>query len=351
MTPSESGEWFCIMKTIRWAVIGAGRFGKIHARVLSGLPGSDLVALSNRNEERLAEATREFPVPLATTDYREILNDPAIDAVSITTHWQEHHEVAIAALKSGKHVLLEKPMAATSDQCREILAAAHGASGFLMVGHLCRFDTRVTLAKDAIDAGRIGRIVSMHARRNLPKAPGHIRLDKISPLIGDGIHDADLMMWFLSGECPAQVTGRNVKIDQFQYPDLGWAMLHFGNDEAIGVIETVWCLPESVSTGIDAHMEIIGTEGKISIDCANTGLTITDHEGSKKPDTVYWPMQHGRQIGALERELAYFADCIREEKPPEVITPLEAAHALAVMETAEKSAAEGGVPLAFSFNQ
>ena len=190
----------------------------------------------------------------------------------------------------------------------------------------------------------------MHARRNLPKAPGHIRLDKISPLIGDGIHDADLMMWFLGGQCPAEVTGRNIKIDQFQYPDLGWAMLHFGKDEAIGVVETVWCLPESVSTGIDSKMEIIGTEGKLSIDCANTGLSITDSEGSKKPDTVYWPMQYGRQIGALERELSYFADCIRRESKPEVITPLEAARALVVMETAERSAAEGGRPLPFSFD-
>lgn len=337
------------MKTIKWAIIGAGRFGKIHARVLSTLPDSELVALSNRNEVRLVEATDEFPVPLATTDYREILADPSIDAVSITTHWQEHHEVAIAALKSGKHVLLEKPMAATSEQCREILVAARDAAGFLMVGHVCRFDTRVTLAKEAIDAGRIGRIVSMHARRNLPKAPGSIRLDKISPLIGDGIHDADLMMWFLGGQCPAEVTGRNIRIDQFQYPDLGWAMLHFGKDEAIGVVETVWCLPESVSTGIDAKMEIIGTEGKLSIDCANTGLTITDSAGSKKPDTVYWPMQYGRQIGALERELFYFADCIRRNTPPNVITPLEAARALAVMEKAEQSALVGGQPLPFSF--
>ena len=338
------------MKTIKWAVIGVGRFGKIHARVLFTLPGSELVALSNRNEEVLAEAVREFPVSLATTDYQEILDDPSIDAVSVTTHWQEHHEVAIAALKSGKHVLLEKPMAATSDQCREIIDTAREASGFLMVGHVCRFDTRVTLAKDAIDAGRIGRIVSMHARRNLPKAPGNIRLDKVSPLIGDGIHDADMMMWFLDGLCPSEVTGRNVKVDQFQYPDLGWAMLHFGDNDAIGVIETVWCLPESVSTGIDAKMEIIGTEGKLSIDCANTGLTITDSEGSKKPDTMYWPMQHGRLVGALERELSYFENCIRQETAPTVITPLEAARALAVMETAEQSADQGGVPLPFSFD-
>ncbi|MCB1062486.1 MAG: Gfo/Idh/MocA family oxidoreductase [Verrucomicrobiae bacterium] len=334
------------MKTIKWAVIGVGRFGKIHARVLSTLPGSELVALSNRNPERLAEAAAEFGIDRAYTDYREILADPEIDAVSITTHWQDHHEVALAALASGKHVLLEKPMAATSEQCLDLLRATESAKGFLMVGHICRFDTRATLAKEAIAAGRIGRIVSMHARRNLPKAPGSIRLDKISPLIGDGIHDADLMMWFMDA-APTEVYGRNVTVENHRYPDLGWAMLHFGT-EAIGVIETVWCLPETVPTVIDAKMEVIGTEGKLTIDCAETGLSITDAQGTKMPDTVYWPMQHGRQIGALERELAYFAQCIRTGTAPSVVTPREAARALAVMEAAGLSS-EKRQPVAFAF--
>lgn len=332
------------MKTINWAVIGVGRFGKVHARVLSSLRGSSLVGLANRNAKKLADAAAEFEVELVSTDFEEILANEEIDVVSITTHWEDHFEIALAALRSGKHVFLEKPMAASSDQCRELLDAAAEAHGHFMVGHICRFDPRVTLAKDAIDAGRIGRIVSMHARRNLPKAPGHIRLDKISPLIGDGIHDADLMMWFLD-RAPSEVYGRNIQFDGHRYPDLGWAMLHFGED-AIGVVETVWCLPESVSTVIDAKMEVIGTEGKISIDCSETGMTITDADGSKKPDTVYWPMQHGRQIGALERELAYFARCIREDTPPTVITPGEAARAFAVMETAERSASSGK-PLEF----
>ena len=335
------------MKTIKWAVIGVGRFGKIHARVLSTLPGSELVALSNRNETRLAEAAAEFQIENTATDYRDILADPDIDAVSITTHWQEHHEVALAALASGKHVLLEKPMTANSAQCRDLLQAAENSKGFFMIGHVCRFDPRVTLAKEAIDAGRIGRIISMHARRNLPKAPGSIRLDKISPLLGDGIHDADLMMWFID-RAPSEVYGRNISVENFQYPDLGWAMMHFG-DDAIGVVETVWCLPENAPTIIDAKMEIIGTKGKLSIDAANTGLSILDADGEKNPDTVYWPMQYDRQIGALERELAYFADCIRNKSAPTVITPIEAARALAVMETAELSSQEKR-PLPFDFS-
>ena len=162
-----------LMQNIRWGIIGVGRFGAIHARVLASLPGSEVVAMSARRQERLAEVAGEFGVSeeKCYTDFHQLLADPDIDAVSITTHWQQHHEVALAALASGKHVLLEKPMAASVEECREVMATAKTASGFFMVGHVCRFDPRVTLAKQAIDDGRIGRIVSMHARRNLPK-PG-----------------------------------------------------------------------------------------------------------------------------------------------------------------------------------
>jgi UDP-N-acetylglucosamine 3-dehydrogenase len=329
------GQETLTMNPVRWGVIGVGRFGTVHARVLSTLPGSQLVALCTRNADRLAEAASEFAVSRTYTDYSQLLEGPEIDAVSITTHWQEHHEIALAALASGKHVLLEKPMAATGAQCLELVRAAEKARGFFMVGHVCRFDTRVSLAKEAIDAGRIGRVVSMHARRNLPKAPGKLRLDRISPLMGDGVHDADLMMWF-AGRGPTSVYGRNVRVDRFAYPDVGWAMLHFG-EEAIGVIETVWRLPENTPTVIDARMEVIGTEGKLSIDCSHTGLTILDAKGMKMPDTMYWPIQHGRQVGALALELDYFAGCVRTDTPPGVVTPLEAARAVAVMEAAELS--------------
>jgi len=334
------------MKTIRWGIIGVGRFGSIHARALSALPGSELVALANRNPDRLAQARSEFPVEAAYEDSQDLLADPEVDIVSITTHWKDHYQVARAALASGKHVFLEKPMAATAAECLDLVTFAEKSQGMLMVGHICRFDPRVTLAKEAIEAGRIGRIVSMHARRNLPKAPGHIRLDKIPPLLGDGIHDIDLMLWF-TGREPTDVYARNVRVSGHDYPDLGWAMLHFGED-AIGVVETVWCLPENVPTTIDTRFEIIGTEGTISIDAANTGLAILDSAGEKRPDTVYWPTQQGQLIGALVRELGYFAECVRTGAPPQVITPREAARALAVAETAERSAEERR-PLRFEF--
>jgi predicted dehydrogenase len=127
---------------IRWGVIGLGRFGRLHARAVQSIYGLELAAICNRNPERLDEARSEFATPLATRDYRELLDDVTIDAVSITTHWQDHYEVAAAALASGKHVLLEKPMAATSDECRQLVELARAARGKFMVGHICACETK-----------------------------------------------------------------------------------------------------------------------------------------------------------------------------------------------------------------
>jgi len=332
---------------VRWAVIGYGRFGAIHAEVLSQAGDCELVAVCTRNEQRLAEATARYPGIKATRDYRQILDDPQIDAVSITTHVADHHRAALDALASGKHVLLEKPMAETTQQCREIVAAARSAAGKFMVGHVCRFDPRVTVALDAVREGRIGRVFAMRSKRNLPVAPGPLRLDKISALLGDGVHDADLMMWFMN-EPPRRVYGRTVRVENFRYPDAGWAMLEFGavqattdQPAAVGVVETNWRLPANTPTTIDAILEIVGTEGQITIDCGHTGLNILTDQGLKMPDTYYWPTQHGRRVGALVNEMAYFTRCIREGRTPEVVTPEDAARAVAVIEAAERSAASG----------
>lgn len=321
---------------IRWGIIGIGRFGRLHAKAVQSIYGLELAAICNRNAERLHAANTEFPEANAVSDYRDLLADASIDVVSITTHWEDHFSVAKEALQGGKHVLLEKPMAATANECQQLVEVARDAPGKFMVGHICRFDPRVTLAKRAVDDGRIGRIVSIHAKRNLPQAPGSLRLDKTSPLMGDGIHDADLMMWFL-GRSPTRVFARNVKFNEFRYPDIGWAMLEFG-DDAVGVVETNWGLPSNVPTVIDATLQVVGTAGMLTVDCSHTGLTILDADGLKMQDTDYWPEQHGELVGVLQSEVSYFADCIRQDQSPTVITPVEAWRAVRVMEAAEQSA-------------
>lgn len=328
-------------KQVRWGVIGLGWFGEVHADNLAEMPDIELAGLCTRRPERLNEVADRLGVQRKYTDYHDMLRDPEIDVVSITTHIYDHCKIAIDALRSGKHVLLEKPMAPTVAECDQIIKAAEAGGGLFMVGHICRFDPRVVMAKEAIEQGRIGRIISMHARRNLSKAIGQMVLDDISALMGDGIHDADLMLWFSQAKVKS-VYAQEVHPGKNKYPDGGWSIARLDND-AVAVVESVWHLPESTPYTIDARMEVIGTEGALYINCAEAGLAIHDAAGVKMPDTMYWPRPMGRYTGILQEELRYFANCVRAGEAPSRITPVESRAAVAWMAAATESAQSGSV--------
>lgn len=328
-------------KTVRWGMIGMGWFGEVHAENLSVMPGIELAAMSEKRPERLKEMGEKFHVGKLYANYHDLLADPDIDVVGITTHLPDHRDVAIDALNSGKHVFLEKPMAPTVADCDQILAAAEKAKGVFTVGHICRFDPRVAVAKQAIDEGRIGKIVSMHSRRNLSVTIGRQVLDSISALVGDGIHDGDLMLWFNQSK-PVTVYAQEVHPGKNKYPDGGWALARFENG-AVGVIESIWHLPESTPYQIDARMEIIGTEGALYINCGEAGFTIHDAQGNRMPDTYYWPRVFGDRFGILRAELRYFADCVAQGRKPSRIQPVEARNAVALLAGAAESSRTGQV--------
>ena len=324
---------------VRWGVIGLGFFGEVHAETLAGMPGIELAALCTRRPDRLAELADRHRVERRYTDYRELLADESVDVVSITTHINDHLTIAVDALASGKHVFLEKPMAPTVADCDRILEAAAQASGSFMVGHICRFDPRVMLAKQAIDEGRIGRIISMHARRNLSTAIGRLVCNQISALMGDGIHDADLMLWF-TGAKPVSIYAQEIKTGEWEYPDVAWAMMRLDND-AVAVVESVWRLPETTPYQIDARMEIIGTEGALYVNCGEAGLEIHDARGIQLPDTMYWPHHFQGRFGILRAELRYFADCVSRGRSPDHVPPAESRTAVELMVAATESSRSG----------
>src|SRR5690348_2556755 len=125
------------MQRIRFGVIGLGRFGEVHCQALAKLDGVDLYALCSRTPAILQEFARRFSVERQYTDYRELLRDPAVDAVSVVTMWDQHAGPVIAALDARKHVFVEKPLASTADDCDAILSAAARSPAALMVGHIC----------------------------------------------------------------------------------------------------------------------------------------------------------------------------------------------------------------------
>jgi UDP-N-acetylglucosamine 3-dehydrogenase len=329
------------MAKVKYGVIGLGWFGEKHCEALSGIPNVELYALCTRTKSRLKALAKEFGVKKTFTDYHEMLKDPELQAVSVVTMWDQHAAPTLAALRAGKHVFLEKPMASTMADCRKIVAATKAAKGFFMVGHICRFNPRYAAAKREIEEGKIGRIISCYARRNIPAFVGATVLPKIGPIIGDGVHDTDLILWY-TGAKVVSAYAQSLNVRGFKYPDIGWTMYKLDSG-ATAVLENCWMLPDTTAFQIDERMEILGTEGSIHIHEVHPNFSICSEEGWKSPDTTYWPELHGIRSGALRAELAYFVNCIADGTPPSVITPEESMAAVVACLAAEKSAATGKV--------
>lgn len=329
------------MDRLRIGVIGLGWFGEIHCETIVGIPNLELAALCTRRPDRLADLAQKFGVKKTFTDYHAMLADKDIDAVSIVTMWDQHTEPASEALAAGKHVFLEKPMASTVADCNTIIKASKKSKGILQIGHICRFNPRYRMAKQAIDEGRIGKIVALQSRRNIPAAWTPTILEKIGPIVGDAIHDTDLMLWF-TGDKIVSAYAQTVSVRGLRHPDIGQTMYRFKGG-ASATLETVWCMPEKTPFDIDERMSIIGTEGIIHVQDTFPNLGIVDKSRLHSPDTTYWPMFNGVRGGALRAEFEYFADCALQGKTPEIGKPEDAAAALEATIAAEESARTGQV--------
>jgi UDP-N-acetylglucosamine 3-dehydrogenase len=329
------------MDRLRIGVVGLGWFGEIHCETIVGIPNMELAALCTRTPDRLAQQAEKFGVKKTYRDYREMLADKDIDAVSIVTMWDQHTDPTIASLEAGKHVFLEKPMASTVADCRKIIAASKEAKGVLQIGHIVRFNPRYRMAKQAIDEGRIGKIVALSSRRNIPAAWTPEILKKIGPIVGDAIHDTDIMLWF-TGDTVASAYAQTVSVRNLKFPDIGQTMYRFKGG-ATATLETVWCMPEKTPFDIDERMSIIGTEGIIHVQDTFPNLGIVSADKLHSPDTTYWPMFDGVRGGALREELAYFARCALKGENPAVGRPEDAAAALEATLAAEESARTGKV--------
>jgi len=183
--------------------------------------------------------------------------------------------------------------------------------------------------------------VSIYSRRNLPMWVTEGVLDKIGPIIGDAVHDTDLMLWYTAAKVRT-VYAQTHWVRDLKYPDIGWTMYRFDSG-AIGVCETVWCLPDKSPFQIDERMEIVGTTGSIQIQDTTPNLQLVADDRVRFPDTTYWPDLYGYRSGALRDEWAYFLQCVAEDRAPEIVPPSDSRAAVAACLAAEQSAESGKV--------
>lgn len=245
------------MKKLRMGVVGLG-MGRGHARGYLSHPQAELVALCDMDAEKLAAEAREMGVEQTYSDAAEMFKRADLDAVSIAVPNKFHAPLTIAALKSGLHVLCEKPMARTAQEAERMLKAARAAQKNLMINFSFRFSDMSYALKEQVDAGVVGDIYFgrsvWHRRRGLPKFGGWFGIKEMSgggPLIDLGVHRLDLALWLMGYPEPIVVSGSTYdplarklakkERKQFDVEDLACGLIKFDNGATL-ILEASWAL-------------------------------------------------------------------------------------------------------------
>jgi predicted dehydrogenase len=241
--------------TVNVAVVGLGHWGPNLARNIAGLPGATLHTLCDADPRRLAKFAAQYPAARVQSDVSQVLEDGQVDAVMIATPVHTHYELAAAALRAGKHVLVEKPLAQTSAQCRELMALAGERGLVLMVGHVFLYNAAVRKVKEYIQSGELGDLYYVYSQRlNL----GIIRQD-VNALWNFAPHDISILGYWLDA-VPQRVSARGFAYIQPGIEDVVFMTLEFASGVAANV-HISWLDPNKVR-----RMTVVGSKKMIVFD-------------------------------------------------------------------------------------
>jgi predicted dehydrogenase len=310
------------MKKIGFGLIGTGLWGEMHAKTYSSSPDVEFKAVCDLREDRAKEIAKNYDAGDWYTDYKKLIDRDDISAVSIATPDFAHTDIAVYALKAGKHVLIEKPLATSVEDCEKILSAVNNTK--LMVDFHNRWNPPFVQAKTAIENGELGKPMMMSIRLNdtIFVPTNMLKWASKSEVVWFvGSHIVDLTRWLFNDEvCKVYAVSRSevLKSKGVDTPDFYQAILEFRNG-GVATIENCWILPDSLPTVIDFKCEIVGSEGAVYMDISSH-RTIQKYTSDKAsdPDVFVFPMIHGRQMGFAVESIKHFIDCVVNDKTPMV---------------------------------
>ncbi|HUT16759.1 MAG TPA: Gfo/Idh/MocA family oxidoreductase [Acidobacteriota bacterium] len=305
------------MKKLGVAVIGTGGWGKNHVRVYKELASTELVAICDVNAERAKNIASQFGVKAYTNSTR-MLKNKEIEAVSVCTWSTKLAREALKALKAGKHVLVEKPMATNTKQAEKLLETAGKNDLHLTVGFLMRFIPGLQHIREAVENKKIGELVCATARRvsQWPERIGDVGVVKDT-----AIHDIDVMRYIFN-EDPITVYAKTGSMRHIKFEDYAQIMLTY-KDGKSAFIESNWLTPYKTRM-----LTVTGSGAIMRLDYMTQELWIEEPKENLQPR---YPWQE-----PLKLELQHFADCILEKKKP-LITGVDGLKALQVAEAALRS--------------
>jgi len=336
------------LRPLRLGLAGAGRFGQLHAAVLSRLPGVQLLAVADPDPGALQRTQLAHAVERSYGDALELIADPDLDAVVVATPDEQHHHQALAALRRGRPLFLEKPLAATWAEARQLAGVAHAHHTWLQVGLVLRYDLSHRLLQQRIRAGAFGDLVSIRAQRNCSRSSFAAIADRIHTVFRTLTHDIDLVLW-LSGSRVRRVMATDYRQGDQLSPQACFALLELANG-CIAQLESSWYVPaqapaniggQRAASCIDAELAVVGTRQSAKLRWLDSPLQIWSSEGVQRPDTDLWPEVDGRVVGALAEQMADFARAVRTGMPSAIADFGAAVEGLRIAEAIIESAATG----------
>ncbi len=315
------------MRSLGVAVVGAGFWGRNHARILSDLPNVKLVGVCDVDSERASKLGGRYGIPFYTR-LSELLKRKDVDAVTVCTPTVTHYEIGVKVLEANKHLLVEKPMTSTLSEAENLLREAEKRELLLAVGFIERFNPAVCYLKKVTDEGGLGKVFLALARRvsRWPERIGDVGVTKDS-----AIHDVDVMRYILGSE----ITTVYAKTGSHQHRLEDWSeiMLQFRTGE-VGFIDANWLTPRKIRT-----LVITGSEATATIDYVTQEISIEDSERTLKPK-IKW-------MEPLKIELQNFVDTIlqlnteAQQINNQTPTSYDGVEALRICEAALRSSREG----------
>jgi predicted dehydrogenase len=311
-----------------FGVIGTGVWGETHLKTYSTHPGAELACICDLNEDLVKERAEQYGAGCWTTDYEELLDSDDVDAVSVVTPDFLHREVAVAAAEAGKHILLEKPMATTVEDCEAMIDAAEANGVTLMVDFHNRWNPAMWNIKKRIDSGELGTPEMMTLRLN---DTIYVPTEMLS-WAGDstvvwflGSHSVDLVRWFFEDEVSRiySVSRSRVLADRgIDTPDYFHTICELEGG-GVAHIENCWIMSDEMPAVADFKVEMVGSEGTALADVTAHGMLKSyTPEGAIYPDMAVVTDVHGKPNGFGVQSIRHFADCVIEGTEP-LVSPMD----------------------------
>ncbi|MBF9033071.1 inositol 2-dehydrogenase [Rhodobacterales bacterium HKCCE2091] len=323
--------------TIRFAILGAGRIGQVHAAAVASVDGAELIAVADPVAAAAEAVAKRTGCDIRNID--EILGSDDVDAVVICTPTDTHADLIERFVAAGKAVFCEKPVDLDLARAKQVVATVERENGTLMVGFQRRFDPDFNALRAAIDAGRIGEVEMVTLTSRDPGAPPIAYIERSGGIFKDmTIHDFDVARWMLGEEVETVYAAASNLVD----PAIGKA----GDYDSANVVLTTASGKQCTITnsrrasyGYDQRIEVHGSKGSVSAENHREArIEIANGEGFTRPPLLNFFMT--RYTAAYAAEIAAFVDAVNAGREPPT-TGRDGVMALALAEAALKSVAEG----------